>query len=309
MTAIQFEDIPCAYQVPLSSYTTFGIGGPADILVSPQTPEQLQKVLQVAKAHDSLLYILGGGSNLLVSDEGIRGIVVRLEGELADIQLLDDNACIQVGAGASFPALTKTALDAGWPSALGWFGTPGQVGGALKMNAGTRLGEIGDVVVEVHAMTHQGPLVIPKADIGFSYRNSRFPADVVLYKAILRCEEREVTDQGALRAKAKQLYQTRQSTQPKGKSAGSIFKNPVGDYAGRLIEAAGLKGITCGGAQISQVHANFIINTGHASAQEVYQLALLARKEVYEKFHILLEFEVKFAGRFEENPGICTLNS
>lgn len=291
-------DVPVERDAPMAKRTTFGIGGPADVLVKPRDEAELLRVLGAVERAQLPLFVLGGGSNLLVSDRGIRGAVLALAGELATVDVKEGGAVIEVGAGASFPRLTRTALDLGWAPAVGWMGTPGQVGGALKMNAGTRDGEIGDVVVEVRAATSATVCTLTREQAGFSYRNSRFPVGAVLTRAILRCDDRKIDEAGELDRVAKELLAKRHRTQPKLRSAGSIFKNPPGDYAGRLVEAAGLKGARHGNAQISDVHANFVVNLGGATADDVVSLAERARAEVSARFGVDLEWEVKRVGDF-----------
>jgi len=289
--------------VELKRMTTFGIGGPADVLVKPKTADEVRLVLQTCDALSLPLFYLGGGSNLLVADAGIRGVVMKLDGELAHIEVSDDGNEIVVGAGASFPKLTKVALGLGWESAVGWMGTPGLVGGALIMNAGTRDGCIGEVVVEVSAATAEKQITFDRSECGFAYRNSNFPRSAVLTTAHLRCDDRRSDSPSELQKRAKELLKKRHASQPKLRSAGSIFKNPPGDYAGRLIEAVGLKGKTVGGAQISQVHANFIVNTGDATAADVLQLAAMAQDAVSAQCNVDLEWEVKRVGDFASSDG------
>jgi len=284
--------------VVLAKRTTFGIGGPADVIVNPRNEEELIAILRWCRDRALPWMILGGGSNVLIADKGIRGVLIALKGELAEIAVRDEGREILVGAGAKFPQLTKTALNLGWHSAVGWMGTPGQVGGALIMNAGTRDGEIGDVVIEVFAATADGALRISKESAGLSYRKSNFPSGAVLTKALLRCDSRQTFEADALNARAKNLLSRRHATQPKQRSAGSIFKNPPGDFAGRLIEAAGLKGEREGQAMISDVHANFIVNLGGARAADVIVLATRAQVRVKKLFNVDLEWEVKRIGDF-----------
>lgn len=289
-------DVPAERDAPMHKRTTFGIGGPADVLVSPRDRDELIRVLATAKRHAQPVLVLGGGSNLLVGDGGIRGVVIALAGELTRIEVQQGGAAIAVGAGATFPRLTRTALDLGWRPAMGWMGTPGQVGGALKMNAGTRDGEIGDVVVVVEAATAEGPITFDREACGFSYRKSQFPDQVVLTSAFLQCDHHRTDRIVELDRMAKELLQKRHRTQPKLRSAGSLFKNPPGDYAGRLIEACGLKGLRVGNAQISEVHANFVVNLGGATARDVVTLAERAQREVQERFGVSLEWEVRRVG-------------
>jgi UDP-N-acetylmuramate dehydrogenase len=294
----QLEGLTYHLNESLAPYTTFKIGGPADIMVFAKNEAEVLQVLQAAHQTQTPLFILGGGSNLLISDDGVRGCVLMLKGELAEIKVEDDNHKILVGAGTSFPKLTNTALKLGWENALGFCGTPGQVGGALIMNAGSRLGEIGEVVQEVYAATLSGLKVFQKHELQFGYRQTAFPENTVLTKTRLHCEEASPLRVSELLKKAEELAKKRKATQPKCRSAGSVFKNPPQDFAGRLIEATGLKGTQIGGAEISVTHANFIVNLKQAKAQDVFDLLQIMRQEVYRKFNILLEHEVKLVGTF-----------
>lgn len=281
---------------PLARHTTFGIGGPADALVVATTEDEVARALVATERHGVPLFVLGGGSNLLVGDGGIRGITLSLSGALAELTVLEGGRRIEVGAACSFPRLTQAALSHGWPPAVGWFGTPGQVGGALVMNAGTRHGEIGEVVVEVRLADAGGSHRLPRSACGFGYRTSAFPPRSVLTSALLQCDSHKSTEVEALTAMAHEQLNRRRATQPKQRSAGSIFKNPPGDFAGRLIEAAGLKGYAVGAAAISDVHANFIVNTGAAAARDVVAVAEHARAVVQQRFGVSLEWEVRRVG-------------
>lgn len=303
---------------PLSKRTTFGIGGPADLLVTAHNEDDVARVLAVADAHRLPLFVLGGGSNLLVLDRGLRGIVLTLAGDLASLVVSENGKVIEVGAGCTFPRLTKTAIELGWPGAVGWMGTPGQVGGALLMNAGSRWGEIGSDVVAITAVTAAGSRVVPRADCGFAYRTSVFQQQtdravklgsdasvsspdqemkrVVLTRAILRCDNSATEKAKELDAQAKELLARRHRTQPKLRSAGSLFKNPPGDFAGRLIEASGLKGFTVGRAQVSPVHANFVVNLGGAHARDVVAVADHVIATVARDHGVTLEWEVRCVG-------------
>jgi len=296
--AAQIGAVPYKCSEPLALYTTFNIGGPADIIVFPRTPHELSCVLQAAHKNALPMFFLGGGSNLLVSDEGIRGVVINLSGEMEQLSVSDDGKEIIVGTAVTFPKLTKVALGLGWEGALGWHGTPGSVGGALKMNAGGPLGEIGAVVQSVSGVSLEGHHEFSHSDAGFTYRNSKFPPNTVLTFAKLRCETASRALGKELSQKSKELVVRRKQTQPKQRSAGSMFKNPPSDFAGRLIEAAGLKGTRIGDAQISLVHANFLVNLGTATAQDMYALSKLARDTVLAQSGVLLEYEVKLVGNF-----------
>jgi UDP-N-acetylmuramate dehydrogenase len=303
---------------PLSKRTTFGIGGPADLLVIARCDDDVARVLALVDDRGLPLFVLGGGSNLLVRDGGIRGLVLVLQGDLASLVISENGKSIEVGAGCTFPRLTKTALELGWPSAVGWMGTPGQVGGALLMNAGSRWGEIGDVVVEVVSAEASGVVRHAKADCGFAYRTSVFQRRaealaaagsdtsvispdrklkrLVLTRAILRCDNSATEKASALDAQAKELLARRHQSQPKLRSAGSLFKNPPGDFAGRLIEASGLKGFTVGRAQVSPVHANFVVNLGGATAKDVCAVADHVIATVAAAHGVTLEWEVRRVG-------------
>lgn len=317
------EGIERERDAPLARRTTMGVGGPADLLVVCREEADVVRTLAASREASLPVFVLGGGSNLLVGDLGIRGVVITLSGGLASLSVADGGAVIDVGAGVTYPRLTRTALDLGWPPAVGWMGTPGQVGGALIMNAGTRHGEIGDVVVEVRGATADGPARFTREECAFAYRSSRFQqgrqahdghpstgtAPLVLTGARLRCDDRKTDESEALDVMAKDLLHRRHASQPKLRSAGSIFKNPPGDFAGRLIEAAGLKGFTIGRAQVSPVHANFVVNLGGARAAEVLAVAEHARAEVRKKFAVDLEWEVRKVGNFGDTGNIGVTGS
>lgn len=303
---------------PLSKRTTFGIGGPADLLAIAHSDADVARVLAFVADRDVPLFVLGGGSNLLVRDGGIRGVVLSLAGDLASLVISENGKTIEVGAGCTFPRLTKTAIELGWPGAVGWMGTPGQVGGALLMNAGSRWGEIGDDVVSVTVARSRGVSVVARADCGFAYRTSVFQREsqsanahgfdtsivspdpetrrLVLTRVILRCDKSAIEKAQELDAQAKELLARRHRTQPKLRSAGSLFKNPPGDFAGRLIEASGLKGFTVGRAQVSPVHANFVVNLGGASARDVIAVADHVISTVARDHNVTLEWEVRRVG-------------
>jgi UDP-N-acetylmuramate dehydrogenase len=298
---------------PMARRTTFGIGGPADLLVEAESDDDVARVLDVATSLRLPLFVLGGGSNLLVHDSGVRGLVLTLGGSLAQVSIADDGRHIDVGCGCSFPRLTKTCIELGWPGAEGWIGTPGQVGGAVLMNAGSKQGEFGDVVIAVRVAVAGRVVTVERAACEFSYRSSVFqrgwrPSDAlinsadpearrfVLTRAILKCDNASTNFSSALAATANELLERRHRSQPKARSAGSLFKNPPGDFAGRLIEAAGLKGYAVGRAQVSPVHANFVVNTGGATAADVVAVADHVRATVAERFGVTLEWEVRRIG-------------
>ncbi|MBH1988716.1 MAG: UDP-N-acetylmuramate dehydrogenase [Myxococcaceae bacterium] len=288
-----FEGIDVRENEVLAPYTTFKLGGPADYLAFPKNVAELQRLLDEATTNRIPIHLLGGGSNLLIHDSGLRGLVVSLEKGFSHLELSLEKNEIRVGAGASFPKLTRRCLELGWEVALGWGGVPGSVGGALKMNAGTRLGEIGEVVLSVEVSTLEGMRVLTQEQMGFAYRSTSFPSGTILCEALLRFPGADPLRKQELLEKARLLALQRKATQPKERSAGSMFKNPPGDYAGRLIESCDLKGLKMGGAAVSSVHANFIVNEGKATAFEILRLSEYVRERVEQKFDIKLEYEVR----------------
>ncbi|MBO8142093.1 MAG: UDP-N-acetylmuramate dehydrogenase, partial [Firmicutes bacterium] len=246
------------WQEPLCRYTSFRIGGPADVLVLPASIEDVIKVRKAASAAEVPLAVIGGGSNLLVADAGVRGIVMRIGRGLSRVVWRSDGAT--VGAGAPLPGVAK---EAGRRSLAGLefaCGIPGTVGGALAMNAGAHDGCMADVVTRVLAVDGHGRLVeLEPEDMAFGYRTSRLlqDRDLVAVETDLRITPGR-PDQ--IREKMAAYLEKRRRTQPLGtKNAGSIFKNPPGDFAGRLVEQAGCKGLSVGDAVVSPVHANFIV--------------------------------------------------
>ncbi|MEI6806444.1 MAG: UDP-N-acetylmuramate dehydrogenase [Myxococcaceae bacterium] len=288
-----FEGIEVEEQALLAPYTTLHIGGPAQYLAFPKNQDELLSLIQEASTHEMPVYLLGGGSNLLVSDRGVQGLVIYLAGDFSKIEVAPAGDKIWVGTAYSFPKLTRLCLELGWETALGWCGVPGLVGGALKMNAGTRYGEIGEVVTQVEAVTSTGKLILNQEQMSFSYRHTHFPAYAILCRTELVYKSADPARKTELLTKASELAKARKASQPKQRSAGSMFKNPPGDYAGRLIEACGLKGTKVGGACISEVHANFIVNAAGATAKEMLELSEFAQKRVYDQFGIELEYEVR----------------
>lgn len=291
------------FDVPLGPRVAFRIGGPAEALVRPMTAEGLRDTLAVAREHAVPVTVLGTGSNVLVADAGIRGIVLRLAGELADVHVgPGDNgaASIEVGAGALNAQLVALALNLDLVG-IEFLGTiPGTFGGALIMNAGAHGGEIGPSVVDVRLIDASGAIVVrPGAECGFAYRTSAFAPREVLVSARLSVSR---GDGSAARAHLKSMRERRRATQPLDwPNAGSLFKNPPGDYAGRLIEACGLKGRAIGGARISTLHANFVVNEGGATASDVVALSVIAQQEVAARFGVQLEWEVRRIGDFRSS--------
>jgi len=274
---------------PLCKVGYWRLGGPADLLVDVMDDAGLMAVMATGLP----VTVMGNGSNLLVADSGIRGITIRLRGDFRSTQTDDE---ILTAGGGLMNTVLLSRLERSELGGLGCLaGVPGTLGGAIRMNAGTRLGEIGERVCWVDVVLPGGqPRRLTPEDIGFSYRWARLPQGAIITRVQLKLsrsifeEERE--------AMAEHIGY-RQRTQPLDQpSCGSVFKNPPGDHAGRLIEDVGLKGHSHGGARISAKHANFIVNEGEATAMDVYTLIKLARDTVLQRHGIRLDPEVHAVG-------------
>jgi len=289
---------------PLSKHGYWRVGGPADLLVDVNDTTQLAAVMET----DLPVTVLGNGSNLLVADAGIRGIVIRLKGTFRALAFKDltsrsgltdnlesENGLAIVGSGMMNTVLLAKLHKMGIGGVGCLAGVPGTIGGAIRMNAGTRLGEIGAKVAFVRIMMPNGSMQTLTPDaLDFRYRRATLPAGAVVTRVGLFVSK---NDHAAERDTIREHLDYRKNTQPLDQpSCGSTFKNPPGDAAGRLIDAAGLKGATEGGARISDKHANFFINTGNATAMDLYRLIKHARDTVAQQFDIELEPEVHAVG-------------
>lgn len=280
-----------ARDVPLSGMTTWRVGGPAEFLVRVEAEEALSSVLRVARDERLPLMVLGNGSNVLVSDEGLAGIVVRLDGGLAAIEVEATKA--RAGGGALLSSLATEAYRGSLTGLEFSFGIPGTVGGAVMMNAGAFGSSISRVLESVETMDRNG-LTGRVSSFEEGYRSPLVPASDLVVYATFRLE---IGEPQAIRERMDSVRARRRATQPWGMStAGSVFKNPPGDHAGRLIEECGLKGRGVGGARFSDIHANFIINNGTASAGDIKELIGMAREEVRKLFGVELELEVGLVG-------------
>lgn len=282
---------------PLARYTSMKIGGPADYFIEAETTAALAALLATLQRGGENFYLLGNGSNVLISDRGVRGAMIRLAGEFkqADWREAGESVEVDAGAACAVTQLVRQAARKGYAGLEFAEGIPGSVGGALFMNAGAYGSEFEKVVHRVEAMTRSGePLRLARAEMTFSYRDSHLPQGTVITRVGLRLHRHE---SDAVNTRVRELVGKRKSSQPSGfPNSGSMFRNPPGDYAGRLIEAAGLKGRRLGQAQISERHANFIVNHGGATANDVRQLMDLAKTEVRRQFGVGLVAEVKFVG-------------
>ena len=282
---------------PLGRHTSFRIGGPADVFIEVASAAELTGVLQACATHATPVFFLGGGTNLLVSDRGARGVVVKLGKpfDFVEWQLEHDEARLRVGAAVPFKRLVYQTVAEGLAGLEFGEGIPGTIGGGLLMNAGAFGGEIGRVVEAVEAVDERGvPLVLPRAQLGFAYRRLELPARLIVTAVRLRLQRSEPA---VLAAAIQDAKARRDRHQPKGHpNAGSIFKNPPGTPAGRLLEAVGLKGARLGNAMVSVRHANFIVNLGGARASDVKGLMDLAARVVRQRLGVELEPEVRLVG-------------
>ena len=289
------NSITYALKEPMSAHTTFRIGGAADILITVSDIEELRTALCACKATGVPFMILGNGSNLLVSDDGIEGAVIALDGSFKDITV--DGDTVTAGAGAKLSRLCTVALENSLSGLEFAYGIPGTVGGAMYMNAGAYGGEMKDVALSVTAMTPDGDIVeVKAADMQLGYRTSVFKTNG--YIILFAKYNLHTGDPAEIRARMDDVMDRRKTKQPlEYPSAGSVFKRPEGAFAGTLIEQCGLKGTTVGGAQVSEKHAGFIINVGGATCDDVMGLVKLVQDTVKEKTGYMLEREIIRTGR------------
>lgn len=279
---------------PMTSHTTFKVGGPADLLVMPYNGDELAFALETCRAGNVPCFVMGNGSNLLVKDGGIRGVVVSLM-KMNEIKLVDDDK-IEAQAGALMSAVSKFAYENSLAGLEFAEGIPGSVGGGVVMNAGAYGGEIGDVFQSAKVVDENCKIIeIDLAGMEFSYRKSAAQkADWAVVSVVFAPTKGNKVE---IAAKMAEMREQRTSKQPLAlPSAGSTFKRPPGRFAGKLIMDAGLRGFAIGGAQVSEKHCGFIVNKGGAAAADVLALMEHVQKVVKEKFGICLEAEVKIVG-------------
>jgi len=288
---------------PLALRTSIRIGGPADLLVRPADAADLTALLAACRRLGVPWLALGGGANLLVADRGVRGVVVKLPVDFGEEWTRGERLLLSGGAPAA--RLLARAEEAGLVGCAFAAGIPGTLGGLTAMNAGTRAGEMKDVVVRVEVATADGLGWVEAAGLAFGYRRSRLPELGICTRVELALRP---GDLAAAREAMRADLARRRATQPLSEPTfGSTFWNPPGDHAGRLVEAVGLKGHRIGGAMWSDVHANFVVNRGGATARDVLALLNLARSRVKERFGVVLEPEVQLAGEFLADEGIAPL--
>jgi UDP-N-acetylmuramate dehydrogenase len=286
---------------PLKRYTSIQIGGPADALVFPHDEKDLSQILNFAKENRVPWTILGLGSNVLVRDGGIRGMVIRLNKTLNEWKVLDEGdagVLVEAGAGVPLPKIVEAGRQGGWKGVAPLYGIPGSVGGALWMNAGTRNGEIKDVVHSIRVMLGDGTVEeLPVEKLKFEYRHLKLPSRGIILAGVFSFAKVKPEE---VQAALNEFQQKRRETQPLDQaSLGSVFKNPEKGFAAQIIEELGLKGVRVGGARISEKHANFIVNEREASAKDVLALMGLVKDRVREELDVKLDLEAKVLGEDE----------
>jgi len=283
------------FNEPMSKHTTFGVGGKTSCYFMPKDILELKKILKYTTKKNIQKFIAGSGSNLLVNDKGYDGIVISLKKTFKNLEINNDGT-INVESGVMLGSMVKKATNKGIEGLESLIGVPGTVGGALYMNAGAYNNEISNFFYSAILLdTNGNEKIYKKNQVKFDYRHSSFPNDEILINAIFKFKKGNLDE---IAENKKHASNKRKETQPlKYRSAGSIFKNPSKEQAaGYLIDQCGLKGYQIGGAEISNKHANFIINKGDANSRDIIGLIELAKKEVLEKFKIKLKLEVKLLG-------------
>ncbi|MCS7027297.1 MAG: UDP-N-acetylmuramate dehydrogenase [Bacteroidia bacterium] len=298
MKSYQLEEIrsffrgSIKYNEPMSKHTTLKIGGEADYFFEPVDKQDVIELVQYHYKNGLPYFVLGKGSNILVSDRGIRGSVIAIRDTLSYLQV--EGEYVTVGAGYNLPRLVLDVIEMGFEGIESLGGVPGTVGGAVIMNAGAYQREIFDVITRVECLRAGKHLNLTRDEVSFGYRQTDLRDSVILE---ITMHLKKTNDIEKIKQKRKVLLEKRYQTQPLNKpNAGSIFKNPPNDYAGRLIEACGLKGFQIGGAKVSPKHANFLINENNATAADMIALIEKVRTCVFEKFNVLLELEVQLVG-------------
>lgn len=295
-TSVKLDINNILYNEPMKEHTSFKVGGPADIFIEPDDTEELVKALVSLKEHNIPYYIIGNGSNLLVSDKGIRGAVVKIGEKFNKVEINGENLISECGILLS--TLSKIAAKNNLAGMEFASGIPGALGGAVAMNAGAYGGEMKDIIEWVEVLDQEHKLKrLQRSEMGFNYRKSVIePKGYIAIRCCLKLKHGDPVEINRIMA---DLTEKRKTKQPLHlPSAGSTFKRPEGYFAGKLIEDSGLRGFALGGAQVSELHCGFVVNKGDATAQDVYDLIRHVQKTVAEKFNVKLETEVKMLGEF-----------
>ena len=279
---------------PMKNHISFKVGGPADFLVKPKNEEQIKKLVTLLKEENIPYIIVGNGSNLLVKDGGIRGVVIKIADNFNHFEVKDKTVFAQSGALLSF--MGKAVLNNNLTGFEFAAGIPGTLGGAIAMNAGAYGGEMKDMVKSVRLMDEEGNIFeLKNEEMEFGYRKSILSKkDYIVLSAILELQE---GNHDEIKNRMRELTKSRVTKQPLNlPSAGSTFKRPEGHFAAKLIEDSGLKGLTLGKAQVSDKHAGFVVNLGNVKAKDILDLIDVVKSTVYSKFGVMLEEEVKILG-------------
>lgn len=283
------------YNEPMSKHTTMKVGGPAKVLVEPTDVDEIKSVIEFAKENDIQYYLLGKGSNLVVDDSGVDGIVIKISNKFANVRV--ENEKIYAQSGASMPLVAIEAQKNGLTGFEFACGIPGTIGGGIKMNAGAYGGEISDVAESIEYIDEEGKICnISANEANFSYRDSIFKrnSNLVVLSAVFKLKAGKKDE---IIAKMSGNNASRRAKQPiELPNSGSVFKRPEGHFVGPMIIECGLQGKTVGGAQVSKKHAGFIVNIGGATSSDIKELIEIIKKEVDKKFNVKLETEIQFIG-------------
>ena len=277
------------YNVPLQKYTSFRTGGSAEIFVEPLGVLELKRVLQFCKDEQKKVFIFGKGTNLLVGDNGVDGVVIHLGGiNFKNVER--DGRYVVAGAGVDLPKLIRTVALSGFGGLEALAGIPGTVGGAVMMNAGGKYGDISDTIRSLTAMAFDGTIIkYTREDVGFEYRGCNLSEQIVI-EVEFKLNESKIE---VVLEKMDEIYKEKQESQPLGTfNAGSIFKNTSQYKAAELIDKANLKGLKVGGAVVSEKHANFIVNTGSATSTDILELIKIIKEAIKKKYDVSLEEEI-----------------
>ncbi len=291
----EFKD-RALFGVLMANYTSLRVGGPADCMVFPYTIEEVIKIIGYAKSESLPVTVIGYGTNLLVKDGGIRGITINFSKgfKTLEIEKQGNNVYITAGSGVSLARIVRLAMDNGWSGVEPLSAIPGSLGGAVSMNAGTKDGSISDVIESVWVIEGEKERLLDRKMLKFGYRTVNIPKNHPIIKLRMKLE---IGDKERIRKRVQELLNYRKETQPlTSRSAGCIFKNPHKISAGKLIDDLGLKGVRVRGAKISEKHANFIVNTGSATAKDILALMELVKEKVKEERNISLEPEIVIIG-------------
>jgi UDP-N-acetylmuramate dehydrogenase len=288
VTTLRDAGVPWREQEPLSQHTSMGVGGPAAVMAFPRTSDELRRTLALRAELGVPHRVLGGGSNLVVADEGLAELVVNTRG--AQQVVVADDGRVRAEGGANLIRTVVRCARAGWAGLQSAVGIPGSVGGAAVMNAGAYGFSISDVMEEIVVYDDAGRRMQPPEGWRFHYRGSSIPEGAAVAQVALRLQAGDAAELGR---ELRELQLQRVKSQPGGRNAGCVFKNPPGAHAGRLIDELGLKGTRIGAAVVSPRHANFVVNEGGAKAQDVLDLLDLVREIVAREARVELELEVK----------------